>query len=223
MEKSGLDLIILLLYKSKNHKIYGTTKLTKLLFLLLFEGNFKEIFPDFDFTAYNFGPWSDKIMDYTELLVDEGYLDIETKSLEKPEESFCISEFENEVNEEEEQTVNQIKIYNLTREGTLVGKKLYEELAQTQKEKLDKIIARYSNLSIDKLIDYVYENYETYTTESLIKDQTPLVSPEKGFREKYPEIEIDPEFFKVVGILSEISLEEEKEELRKLAIKRFIE
>lgn len=57
MIKSGLDLLMLLLYANEQEKIEGITKLLKLLFLLIKEEKFKEFEKEYGFEACNYGPW----------------------------------------------------------------------------------------------------------------------------------------------------------------------
>ena len=220
MDKSGIDLILLLLYRSKDYTIFGTTRLEKLLFLLLYEGEFEKTYKDFDFKAYNYGPWSAKVLDYVELLNDEGLVTTTTQPASQTINNLCLTEFENELTDEESNE-NKIRIYNLTIDGSIVGKHLFLELNDNLKEKLDRIIIKYSSFKNPELIEYVYKNFDFFTSESLIRKQVLGMTPEEEFKEKHPGIQIDSNLYKIGGILPKISIEEEKKLLRKVAIERL--
>lgn len=221
MDKAGINLLPLLLYKSKNHTINGITRLEKLLFLLVFEEGLRELYDEFDdYKPYNFGPFSAKAMDYLELLNDEGIIAMEIKPITKTHYEYCSND-SLLLQENDDQTNKRIHIYSLTDDGVKIGKFLYDELSHQIKEKLDRLIARYSMFSTDDLIKYVYTNYDEYTTESKIREQVLGKSPEEEFREKHPGLKINTEFFTVIGILPSITLEKEKEKLRTAAIERL--
>ena len=75
-----IEWIIALLYAKNNGKIYGITRMEKLLFFYL---KLKENIGDlnnFKYEAYDYGPHSDDIRDILYTLRDKGVINIETKN-----------------------------------------------------------------------------------------------------------------------------------------------
>jgi len=71
--ESGLDLILLLLYAKGStgtlkEEIPDTTRLIKLLFLLVKEGGFAKIGKELRFEPKDYGPWSGDVFDAIEAL-----------------------------------------------------------------------------------------------------------------------------------------------------------
>ena len=220
MTVSGLDLLLLIIYTSKDNTVWGATKLVKLIFLMLYEGGYEKLLSKFDFEAYNFGPWSSKVLDYSELLQDESLIQIETKK-PKSVNDYCSQDLDRKIMaDEDEIETNEIRVYSLSIDGKKVALSIYQSLSQTDRRKIDLIMRKYSNLSGRDLLEYVYRNYTKYTSKSIIK-QDILKSPLDEFKETYPNLEVDPDFFRVIGILPKISLDEEKKLLGELLVERY--
>ena len=219
MIKSPTDLFLLLLYAKNKEKIVGTTKLTKLLFLLVQTEVFKKFATEFDFEGYKFGPWSTKIFDLYETLADIGLVDKEIIEQEGHENDFD----QNKIGESNFYPEEKgISVYFLTKDGEKVAGVLYDRLTNEEKKALEKIKREFNNKRLGDLIEFVYKKYPIYTTKSIIKERVlPEKSAEKAFREKYPEIKIPSQFFKLVGILPKMSLEEEEEVLREIIRERY--
>ncbi len=220
MTVSGLDLLLLIIYRSKEKTVWGATRLVKLIFLMLFEGGFEKLLTEFNFEAYNFGPWSAKVLDYSELLQDERLVQIETKKT-KSLNDYCLQDLERKIiADEDEIETNEIRVYSLSTDGKKVAPYIYQKLSQTNRDKIDSIMRKYSNLSGKDLLEYVYKNYRKFTSKSIIKHEI-LKSPLEEFKEAYPHLDVDPEFFRVIGILPTISLSEEKKLLGELLVERY--
>jgi uncharacterized protein YwgA len=169
---SGListDLVLLLLKAHGSRpgtegQINGITRLEKLLFLATQEEAIDEAVEDpFEFKPYHYGPYSKAIYEAVELLeelgllVDDRYLD-EERLDEAEELALAVAD---------EQGVE--RRFTLTPEGQKVADLLATRRPEVL-EKLSAIKTRYGNLSLRRLIRYVYSKYPTYAEQSVIRE-----------------------------------------------------
>ncbi|MBD3189090.1 MAG: hypothetical protein GF308_00515 [Candidatus Heimdallarchaeota archaeon] len=220
MIKSPTDLLLLLLYADNQKEIVGSTKLTKLLFLLLNEKPFTVFQEDFDFEPHNYGPWSAKVFDYCELLASHDLIEKKGKPKIIPSEDYDQSQMSVDNNSMEEE--NQITHYSLKEKGAEVSKVLYERLSEKEKSTIEDLKNKYNKMSLEALLKLVYRKYKNFITKSIIKEKVlSEKDPETEFREQYPDVKISSDFFKLVGILPPMTLEEEEEELREIITEKF--
>ena len=75
----------------------------------------------------------------------------------------------------EDSFANVVKIYSLTIKGRYFYSKLlpyFDEKPDQKPDKIKELVGRYQkDKTNNKLIDFVYKNYEKYTTNSLIKNR----------------------------------------------------
>ena len=173
MIKSSLDLLMLLLYANKQEKIEGITKLVKLLFLLIKEGNFKEFEKEYGFEAYNYGPWSSQVFDFTETLKEIDLMKSEEREL-KPHEQRDVDliEAELDVAENPKLVENKIFIFSLTTDGLKIGEVLYERLVKNERTKIEHVKKKFNRMSLSELIRYAYLKYPEFAKKSKIKEKT---------------------------------------------------
>ncbi|MGC8979032.1 hypothetical protein [Caldisericum sp.] len=172
MIKSGLDLLMLLLYANKQEKIEGITKLVKLLFLLIKEGNFKEFEKEYGFETYNYGPWSSQVLNFTETVREMNLIKSEERELKRYEErDVDLIEAEVDVAEIPELVENEIFIFSLTADGLKVGRVLYKRLTEDERTKIEDIKKKFNRMSLSELIRYVYLKYPEFTKKSKIKEK----------------------------------------------------
>lgn len=172
--------------------IVGITRLQKLLFLIEKEG---KIVLDASFEPYRFGPFSKKVQDDIDFLINMGYIEssVDNTSLARerdinevykmPASSFLSSsiprkqkelselesdETEREINEQTEEPIvsKDNVVYRLTEKG-----KIYLENLPFSLQPIRKIKNKYCNLSLSDLLSYVYSHYPKYTIESEIRDR----------------------------------------------------
>jgi hypothetical protein len=196
MIKSGLDLLIVLLYANKQEKIEGVTKLVKLLFLLIKEGNFKEFEKEYGFEAYNYGHWSSQVLNFTETVREMGLIKSEERELkphEKPD--VDLIEAELDVAEMPELVENKISIFSLTADGLKVGRVLYERLTKDERIKIEDVKKKFNRMSLSELIRYVYLKYPEFAKKSRIKEK---VIPRSmfGVSPELPKFEREEEDFR---------------------------
>jgi uncharacterized protein YwgA len=149
------DVLLLLLHAAQ--KVWGTTKLQKLLFLVGKETKATTAVPDyFQHVAYNFGPFDQAVYQDVEALKKLGF--IEARPPAGPGRG-----------------VRRVDaVYQLTPRG----KKYADALARGEEGstsglagEVEEIVRQYGQLSHDDLLKYVYRTYPETTTESTIRDQ----------------------------------------------------
>src|SRR5574341_896110 len=175
--ESGLDLMLVLLYAKgltgkQAEEIRNTTRLVKEIFLLVKEGGFKQFEGDFDFRAYDFGPWSKEIFDGINALKELGLLRIGKVVPESYEEIAdeveSVVQSENPTETEEEK---QASVYSLTKDGLELAEELYNELSVHERNKLEEIKKKFNKMDQQELLKYVYKKYQELTIKSKIKDK----------------------------------------------------
>jgi len=166
--RSGIDLLMVLLYASNREQIEGITRLVKLLFLLIKEGGFEQFEKEYEFEAYDFGPWSSRAFSFLESVGEMGLVAVQEKPFTDYQE--VADDFaEAEVAEIPELARKMVRVFSLTDRGTKVGQVLYSRLSETERQKLDSVKRRFNAMRLDGLLRYVYSKYYAYTTKSKIK------------------------------------------------------
>lgn len=185
--------IILQLLANKETPIVGTTRLQKLLFLVEKE---KHIMGDendgsFDFKPYKFGPFSQKLCDDIEFLVNLGYIEKSGESqivdqaisLDDIEmlkaDDFLSSKSTSDSIVDEEDNENQIEVSTTTDDSIVYriadkGIKYLKDnkvLNSNIANQIVQIKEKYGKRSLVELLQYTYQKYPEYTTESEIKDK----------------------------------------------------
>lgn len=179
---AGIELLAALLYAPGessiiNEEIRGITKLVKLIFLLLKESDLKkDIGNEFNYEAYDFGPFSSEVYDYLEMLKVKKMIIIKEEKINDFREIIddYIPPSENTPDNYEKLDVNkkQVEIYSLNELGIkfvkwLLGK---GKITKTDLRKISDFKKKYNKLSLKKLLKYVYVNYPKERERSLIID-----------------------------------------------------
>jgi len=141
--------ILLLLNANKGEAIQDRTRLEKLIFLVsmqILKKPGRSITPKtYTFRANRFGPFSEEVYDDVETLSDLGLVRFD----------------------------NTQRVLNITEKG----RRLVDQLVMKNRiphmlvEDIERIKQRYNNISLKKLLRYVYQNYDKYTHESEIRDE----------------------------------------------------
>jgi len=170
--KSGLDLLLVLLYAGNQAEVVGVTRLVKLLFLLVKEGGFERFEGEYGFEAYNYGPWSSKLFDYLEAVDELGLIRVEEKPFENSVE--VADDFvAREASEVPDLAQKMVKVFSLTDKGVRVGRVLSERLSESEKRSVERIKRVFNNMRLDRLLDYVYKKYPSYAARSRVKGELP--------------------------------------------------
>lgn len=184
----GKDILLLFLYlpgtgEEKNEKIYGRTRLTKMMFL--FE---KELYKKFDnldenslpnFFAYDYGPFSKELLDDLRFFKMINFIteDNTKNKLSKPELEEYLYDINDDIGYGDEIDIFDVDIpnevaYQLTEKGiNYVEDKLLDKLSEKQKQILQRFKEKINKLSLDAILEYVYKKYPDSAENSLIKER----------------------------------------------------
>ncbi|OIB58044.1 type II toxin-antitoxin system antitoxin SocA domain-containing protein [Natrialba sp. SSL1] len=154
------DLAFILLHHADS--VEGVTRLQKLFFLIQEETEFSDIHEKatFEFEAYDYGPFSEEIYNAIEFL-----LAVDAIEMVSPDSEV------DEIRDNEDQSQYSGKQFVMTEKGHKITKKLEEAMDDSVESEIDEIIEEYSNLELDELLEYVYNQYPEYTKNSKIKDE----------------------------------------------------
>ncbi len=172
--ENGTDVILALLYaggahQSQNEKIVGNTRLVKLIFLVEQETRLKKYLADFKYEPYNFGPFSSELFDAIQALMNAGLVRAETSAGGGFLDEADRYEAELQVAENLDSQKHTM-VYSLTSEGMIVGAALYNSLSKQEQDELREIKRRFNSVTLRKVLQYIYQKYPKFTTESVIKD-----------------------------------------------------
>lgn len=171
------DAIVLLLGApvtgSYGNKIHGITRLEKLVFLLEREtDSYKWLEQKADFVPYNFGPFSEKVYQAVDTLAAAGII----------EDSLTMAADDSDMWEQRENigldTGAGDSITNTTRNFRLTddrGQRYYQilakELPPNALREISVLKQNFAFLPLRKLIRYVYQKYDDFTTKSIIRKE----------------------------------------------------
>jgi hypothetical protein len=183
MKLTGKRLLLLLLYAPIdtdlfNAPITGRTRLMKMVFLFEKEvlSRFRED-PEVDeadlpvFKPWRYGPFSAQVLNDLEFLVNRGFICLERGENASSEELDEITYWLDEYGETIVGEFNQESFTLCDSKGSMRAKSLWGEISASQRALLSEFKRRFSRVSLDRILDYVYNTYTDYTDESLIKDR----------------------------------------------------
>jgi uncharacterized protein len=167
------DAIVLLLGadaagRNQSGEMKGITRLEKMVFLLKEETEAgKLLTQDPEFVAHNFGPFSKPVYQAVDKLVAAGLL-LDSKRLSNnSDDSWEASRL---LGADDVQTDYSTRDFKLTDLGREYYSALLEELPKSAVRQVNDLRARFENWRLRDLIRYVYERYEAYTVNSVIRD-----------------------------------------------------
>lgn len=173
--KSATDLMVLLFYASGstgklNEEIRGITRMGKLMYLLLKEGDFEEVLSqDVAFEPYDFGPYSPEIYNLVESLKEMEIVSTREERVSNIKNIIDIyyAEAQGQI---EETSGNIMEIYSLTEDrGFNIAKKLLKERVTSEEfERISNIKTKYNTMKLDDLLRYVYKTYPDSAKKSKI-------------------------------------------------------
>lgn len=150
------DVVFLLFYFAE--QIRGVTKVQKLLFLVEQETEFFAEYRDdiaFNFAPYKMGPFSENVYEELQFLLQLDALEAEAlpeaKTLQTPDSDLSH------------------KCFEITPKGEKIATELVEILESEYRSELEALVTEYNEMSLRKLLRYVYTEYPDYATESEIK------------------------------------------------------
>jgi hypothetical protein len=150
-------------------KIEGITRLEKLIFLLERETKSREwLTEDAKFDAYNFGPFSAKVYQAVDLLsaaslvVDSGAI------AENSEDTWEMNNVIGEIPGGADQY--STRDFALTERGWRYYNALTSRLPPGAVEEITDLKDKFATLPLRQLIRYVYQRYDSFTKNSIIRD-----------------------------------------------------
>ena len=147
MEPSLNQKILLAIFYNQR-RIIGKTRLQKLVFLVshsIFSENL------FEFTPYNFGPYSVKLLAAMDELLELGYINQKLAEL---------NETESDVTE-----------FQLSPEGLLHAEEMINDIPLQKLSEIEDMIHVHGYKELESLLQFVYSDYPEYTENSVIKDR----------------------------------------------------
>jgi hypothetical protein len=201
--QSALDLMLALLVApgnsgKENEPIRDSTRLVKLVFLLIKEGGFGRFDEEFGFKknyAHDFGPWSGQVYDFVETLKQIDFLKTEDTAKEEPEEGVDDAEWAKQFPDQPIRRNGTIVVFRLTDKGMNVAKKVFETLPKDEKDRIIHIKTKFNSMPLADLLGYVYRKYPEGTTRSKIKEKV-LGRSMFGVSPELPKFEREEEEFR---------------------------
>jgi hypothetical protein len=201
--QSALDLLLALLVArgtsgNENEPIRDSTRLVKLVFLLIKEGGFERFDEEFGFKkdyAHDFGPWSSQVYDYVETLKQIKFLNTQDVAKQEPEEGIDDAEWARQFPDPALRQSGTIVVYQLTDTGLKVAKKIFATLSDDDKDKIIRVKARFNSTPLSQLLEYVYRRYPEGITKSKIREKV-LARSMFGVSPELPKFEREEEEFR---------------------------
>lgn len=186
IELSGKDLLLALLYspgvnEKCNEPIVGRTKLTKMVYLFEKEV-YKQFFSDInitlpEFEPYHYGPFSKQLFDDLRFFMSIGFIEaqdtlVPISSAEKYEISIDMDDdcWDCASFEEHNDDV-ELKYYLSSSGKKYVEENIWNNFSEVQQNNLLKFKAKINSISLDSLLNYVYNKYPEDTTKSRIAER----------------------------------------------------
>lgn len=133
---------IIFYYINRLNGVLGKTHLQKLLFLtdLISIKRTRESITSLEFVKFHYGPYSEEVEKYTELLENKKF--IETRTFPY-------------INEKGKQST-YYRYYSQNRDPREIRNLLFSEIGSDKLSILDEIVSSYGNISLQDLLDIVY-------------------------------------------------------------------
>lgn len=148
-------------------EIKGVTRLEKLIFLLERETSSRDwMDEDGDFEPYNFGPYSQKVYRAVDMLSAAGLIKDSGSPASDESDTW---EKRNKIDDLVPDAYTT-RNFELTERGWRYFEALKNELPPGALDELETFKKRFVSLPLRQLIRYVYQKYEGYTENSIIKD-----------------------------------------------------
>ena len=188
---SGKDLLLAMLYcpgakDGTNEAIVGRTRITKMIYLFEKEVYKKEFFNDMEITLpkfepYHYGPFSKELFDDLSFFVSIGLIETEETSIpvSPADQSEFMIDADDSIGDEwaaatfDEQAGPEVELkYLLSSNGVkYVREKIWDLFSPQQQANLSAFKKRINSISLDSLLNYVYNKYPEDTINSRIADK----------------------------------------------------
>jgi len=153
--------------RERQGEVRGITRLEKLVFLLEKETDAAKLMTeDPDFEAYNFGPFSRKVYQAIDMLSAAGLVEDSAELSRTNDDQIEASR----VIGQDAVSPYSTRDFRLTELGREYYEALSQELPRSVFDQAARLRQRFAGWSLRDLISYVYRNYDSYTENSLIRD-----------------------------------------------------
>jgi hypothetical protein len=149
----------------------GITRLEKLIFLLERETDAKAWLTEpADFIPYNFGPFSSKVYQAIDTLVAGGLLKDSGSPSDGAADSWERFHAIEDIQDAPVEDPYATRDFSLTDRGQRYFEVLSQQLPKGAMAELSDFKSRFSRLPLRQLVRYVYQRYDAFTSNSLIRD-----------------------------------------------------
>jgi hypothetical protein len=153
--------------RERRGEVRGITRLEKLVFLLEKETDAAKVMTEAaDFEAYNFGPFSRKVYRAIDMLSAAGLVEDSAELSRSNDDQIEAGR----VIGQEATAPYSTRDFKLTDLGAQYYDALLEDLPRSVVEQAAHLRQRFAGWPLRDLISYVYRNYDSYTENSLIRD-----------------------------------------------------
>ncbi len=190
-ELSGKDLLLALLYcpganKNLNEEVVGRTRITKMIYLFEKEIYNKDFFNNLqiklpDFEPYHYGPFSRELFDDLGFFISIGLIEAAETSIpiSPADQSELVLESDDSIDDDwaaatfDESTSPEVELkYSLSTNGIkYVEENIWGLFSTQQQENLSAFKTRINSISLDSLLNYVYNKYPEDTIKSKIANK----------------------------------------------------
>lgn len=187
---SGKDLLLVLLYcpgvtEKPNEEITGRTRITKMIYLFEKEICNNNFFNDLEITipkfeAYHYGPFSRELFDNLSFFITIGLIETSETSIpiSPAEQSESMLDADDSIDDEwaaatfDEQADPEVELrYFLSPNGVkYVQENVWDLFSPQQKANLSAFKKIINSISLDSLLNYVYNKYPEDTVNSRIAE-----------------------------------------------------
>lgn len=188
---SGKDLLLTLLYcpgstGNSNEKIVGRTRITKMIYLFEKELYKKEFFDNLNivlpvFEPYHYGPFSKELFDDLSFFISIGLIETEETSIpiSPADQSELMLDAEDSIDDEwaiatfDDHAGPKVELtYSLSASGVrYVEENIWSVFSLQQQVNLSAFKKKINSISLDSLLNYVYNKYPEDTIKSKIANK----------------------------------------------------
>lgn len=175
------DILLFVLYapglSGRNaESIRGTTRITKLLFLIgrLYAID-KEVKSYYSFEAYKIGPFTEEVYNDLDFLQSVGLIEIKSQDLVDESEAMETQEIPEDlrsyvgVDAVSSDSYAQFE-YRLTKQGLRIVKQRYAQISSSMRNVIENIKGRFGSVPLTVLLRYVYRKFPEMAKKTIRED-----------------------------------------------------
>jgi len=175
------DIILLLLYApgisgEKKQAIKGTTRFTKLLFILKALYNIdKEVKNYYSFEPYKLGPFTEELYNDLDVLKTMRLIEVRTEDLVEESETFETQEILGDLLSYADSDAISSECYRqfeykLTDQGERIANEIYSSVSPSLKQAIEDVKRKFASLPLIELLRYIYRRFPEMAQKSIRED-----------------------------------------------------